>query len=854
MLNSKIRRAPARRVSIIETLEQRRLFTVVAAQPLSDFATTAGAFPTTIDLATRFNSTTISGSVVRFATTFGGASANIDLELFNQRTPLTAANFLSYVNSGRYDSTFFHRSVSNFVVQGGGFVFPSGDPVRKDPTVQNEFAASPRDGQSKVNTRGTIAMAKRGNDPNSADSEFFFNLGDNSSNLDNQNGGFTTFARVLGTGMTVVDQIGALPIQNFGSTFNELPVANFTTGQELRQENVVFVNSARVVPALTFSVQSSNLSLVNPVLEGSSLRLVYQPNVIGAATITVTASDLDGATLSSTFNVLVGGGATPAVFNGDARVNPASPSTVNFGAILPSGTAPITRSVILENTGSSDLTNLSYSLPAGYNFVGNPPTSVQSGQRVNLTLQIDTATTGDRQGNLTITAPSSSVPSFTVPLSSSVRLPVRLTGATKSVTYVQGSGASATTVTFTHAGPGASDFVFTGSGLTTTVNRGVVTIAGPTEAQLVGVTLAQTTTASNLTLATRGPSLAVVPIVTGAGTAAVNRLDLRRARLTTSLTFGSSGASNAVVRQLRLGEAANAAIAIGTNNDPRAALVFSVGSASSTTFVAGYPVTSFTANSWTGAAAAGAISGSNFRTISIRSDLSSNLTATGNLGTAAIGGRLAGGTWTVAGAISKLTAATGETPFRLSATGNIASAAFRGPFNGTLSAGTLGTFSADSGTGSTVTAQTTIKTVAFRRGLVNAFISAGTVLNRFSAASIDQSFIYAGVINPSATLPTQLSQFAANSSIGSVTLTARGNNFAFSASSISARQIGTLKFNAVQSVSPQASGIAADTIRSVSFFTDANQRINLRNVTSQSQVPTIASTSATPSNFSLRLL
>lgn len=843
-----------RRASMLESLEARRLFAVVATQPLGDVSVTSGAFPTTLNLANRFNSTTISGNVVRFATSFGGASANIDIEMFNQQTPQTVANFLSYVNSNRFDSTFFHRSVRGFVVQGGGYSFPSGNAIQKNPTVVNEFSTSPRNSANKVNTRGTVAMAKKGGDPNSADSEFFFNLADNSSNLDNQNGGFTTFGRVVGTGMTVVDQIAALPSSDFGSPFDEVPVANYTNGQELKQENVVFVNSARVISPLSFSVSSSDLTLVNPVLDGTNLRLAYQPNVSGVATISLTATDLDGATLTTTFNVNVGAGSTPAVFNGDTRVDPATPATVNFGAVVTGGTTPVTRSLILENTGSSDLTNLSYQLPQGYSFVGSPPSSVQSGQRVNLTLTIDTSSTGERQGNLGITAPGSSVTSFSIPLSSSVRLPVRLSGATKSVTYVQGTGATATTVTFTHSGPGSSDFVFSGVGLTATDVKGRVTVSGSEPGSLVGISLAQTTTATNLVLTTRGPSLALIPTVTGAGTAAVNRLDFRRARLTGSLAFGSSGATNAQVRQLQLGEAANASIAIGTNSDPKAALVFSVGSASNSTFVAGYPVTSFTATSWTGAGTAGAIAGSTFRTISVRSDFSSNFTATGAVGTVTVGGRLTGGTWTLNSSLNRFTGASADAGFVLDGRQTVGNVAFRGAFNGTLAATSLGTLTADSGDGTTVTAQTAINTVTFRKALVGGFVNAGQSINKFTASSIDQTRIYAGVTVSSGVLPTLATQFAATSRIGSVTLTARGNVFSFSTSAISAKQIGTLRFNAVKAVSGGSNGIAADTIGSVSFFTDANQRINLRSLNTQTQVPTIAGVGSAAADLVVRIL
>ena len=161
-----------------------------------------------------------SNTVVGFQTNYGP----IVMELFDQDTPQTVENFLNYVNDGDFINSIFHRSDPNFVVQGGGFNTNSTTftdtsqlgQVDTDDPVQNEPGIS--------NTRGTIALAKQAGNPNSGTNQFFFNLFDNSSNLDNQNGGFTVFGQALGLG--TVEEIASLPVVNAeeNSAFEELPL------------------------------------------------------------------------------------------------------------------------------------------------------------------------------------------------------------------------------------------------------------------------------------------------------------------------------------------------------------------------------------------------------------------------------------------------------------------------------------------------------------------------------------------------------------------------------------------------------------------------------------------------------
>jgi cyclophilin family peptidyl-prolyl cis-trans isomerase len=162
---------------------------------------------------------TADATIVEFQTVMG----NFQVNLFDNATPATVANFLNYVNNGAYTDSVFHRSVANFVVQGGGFIYDQGQQLEAIPAnaaVVNEPEYS--------NVRGTISMAKLGGNPNSATSQGFFNFRNNSGNLDAQNGGFTVFGQVVGNGMDVIDAIAALPVFAFNSPFNELPLSNYT--------------------------------------------------------------------------------------------------------------------------------------------------------------------------------------------------------------------------------------------------------------------------------------------------------------------------------------------------------------------------------------------------------------------------------------------------------------------------------------------------------------------------------------------------------------------------------------------------------------------------------------------------
>jgi peptidyl-prolyl cis-trans isomerase A (cyclophilin A) len=138
---------------------------------------------------------------------FNTSEGDIEVNLFDQTTPKTVANFLQYIDEQHYTHSVIHRVSPGVIVQGGGFTFEGNWPLTRietNPSVINEPIYS--------NVKGTIAMAKLDNAPNSATDQWFFNLTDNASNLDLQNGGFTVFGQVIGDGMVVIEKIAGLDL------------------------------------------------------------------------------------------------------------------------------------------------------------------------------------------------------------------------------------------------------------------------------------------------------------------------------------------------------------------------------------------------------------------------------------------------------------------------------------------------------------------------------------------------------------------------------------------------------------------------------------------------------------------
>ena len=226
------------------------------------------------------------------------------IELFDTQTPVTTANFFQYIHSDAYTNGIFHRSVPGFVIQGGGFKIIDGTSGKSLAAV-NTF--SPIVNEFKIsNTRGTVAMAKLGSDPNSATSQWFVNLADNSANLDHQNGGFTVFGRVLFDGMTVFDAIAKLKIANLGGSLNATPTIN-ASGAVHSTDDLVQINHVETVDVtgvfsdgiLSFPVDigTGQPYTVNLKLISSKPDFVFQLDPASVAALPVSPGNI--ATFSS---------------------------------------------------------------------------------------------------------------------------------------------------------------------------------------------------------------------------------------------------------------------------------------------------------------------------------------------------------------------------------------------------------------------------------------------------------------------------------------------------------------------------------------------------------------------------
>ena len=285
---------------------------------------TVGDASTTVALNHVFGMEPVDDDAVRFTTGFtsGGNPLFIDIALFSNRTPLSRANFLNYVNDGDYDSSLLHRSEPGFVLQGGSYTYDTTTSaigiVPRDPPVPNEPGIS--------NSAATVSIPKRANEPNGGSSGFFINMGENGPQLDGQNGGFTVFGRVTRSTFPVAQIFQSsnnFTIWDFsiflGGDFDTVPVFNSYTDPPppLPDETTyIILQSAFLTPLSAFDagddttlgyglLGNTDTSLVNAILSGDVLELFFAPDTTGSALVTTGAIDSVGNVVGNRIPVII---------------------------------------------------------------------------------------------------------------------------------------------------------------------------------------------------------------------------------------------------------------------------------------------------------------------------------------------------------------------------------------------------------------------------------------------------------------------------------------------------------------------------------------------------------------------
>ncbi len=355
----------------------------VITTPMEDRALARDSGPVTIDLRNHFGLSGVTGTVVQFTTVLG----TFNVEMLATAAPVSVSNFLSYVNDGSYQNTIFHRSAKlsgtgNGIIQGGAntYALPPGNVATKSP-IALEY--------NLPNARGTLAMA-RTSAADSATSQWFFNVNDNSTVLGAANGGgYAVFGRVLGTGLTVVDAIAALPIYNIGSGFTEIPLRNIVAGQTAVQlQNFVAITKVATVSILptagvTGSVldfgngsTNSNPEVVTATIAANELILTPKAGATGVTIITLVAGDAQGNAVTARFRV--GIAATGAVALPPVAQSPAIGGNATFGVTVAGGASAYqwlrNGTLITGATGSTHTVTNVQSADAGlYSVIATTP-------------------------------------------------------------------------------------------------------------------------------------------------------------------------------------------------------------------------------------------------------------------------------------------------------------------------------------------------------------------------------------------------------------------------------------------------------------------------------------------------
>ena len=236
--------------------------TIYAAEPI---VTTAA--PTAISTP----------SIVEMQTNLGSITMQLNLD----KAPITSKNFLNYVNSGFYKNTLFHRSVKDFIIQGGGYDASTNTSKPRKPTIPSEA----NNGLSLIT--GSVSMAlsapNKVTDNHSATSEFFINVKDNTQNLTDASS-FTVFAQVI-SGMDIVSKINSYP--TISLILDSLPYVNnraISCGLNICLQKIYIEN------IYTSKVVDSTSSITRVTVNGTGGKITSLPAGISCTSTSKAAS------------------------------------------------------------------------------------------------------------------------------------------------------------------------------------------------------------------------------------------------------------------------------------------------------------------------------------------------------------------------------------------------------------------------------------------------------------------------------------------------------------------------------------------------------------------------------------
>jgi cyclophilin family peptidyl-prolyl cis-trans isomerase len=841
--------APAHAAPVVTPLEPRCLMSTVS---LSTTEATVKQLPNILSTDTANQSFTLDNyiqdpNVPGTIATFNTSKGPIVVALTDPYTPATVANFLSYVNSGEYNDTIFHRSAyfggddttglgvggspSNpgNIIQGGGYALASDglDHIATSASPPDEYTT-----EEFGNLEGTLVMANTGS-ADTESSEFFFNNTDNTSTFASATAPYTVFGHVL-SGESTVTTIASLNTSATSSgsgtqialnttvdgqvqsdTSSPVPLTGLTAYQISRNyavqpNDLVYTYSITTAPGTNYTATSSDPSLVTPVVSSDGV-LTFKYGTAaagGTAVITVTGTTPydNNTTASETFVVTV-----PST-----TVTTSTPvATADTVANVVTGVATVIQPLTNDTVGSTDNGALDQASVA----IITQPTN-------------GTATINANTGEITYTSTTNftGTDSFTYTVhdvagQSSAVTTVTLDVVPTPINFTMGAGNKIKVVNFTQADGARGRLTITGgtAKVTFTAGNGTGTSSGGTEtvtgASIASIVVANIGKAKPALSVTRIGSKGTVTLGDVDDQDALSVLNAPNVTLTGTVTAKS-------IKQIILGASDGGSISASSDNS--VATVASIGTAVNTSLTLA-ALTSLTSKSWTVTDdGAEAVSAAAIDKLTVTSAFADNLILTGNSGFALTTANVnnPSGKWDITGVIHKATVSKPTSAFALSDESEIETLIVKGDLQGSVVGAVIGNMTVTGGAKDAVietdanfnAADTQLVKLSIAGAVTGSTIVSSGNIGSITAKSLTASQIYAGASNSTIggdVLPTTVDQLSADANIKSVSLTAGKDTF--SSSEIAAYTIGNVGLGQVTTDNGGTGfGVSAHTITALS--------------------------------------